>query len=100
MGELELFASSLIDESVKRALPESYTIRPLSRNDYSKGFFENLQALTGTGEVTEQGFVGRFDYMKAKEDIFYNIVIEHEGRIVANGMLVVESKFIWNLGKD
>lgn len=99
MPELELFSSSLIDESVKKAIPESYTLRPLSRDDYSKGFLESLQTLTGTGEITEEGFVGRFDHMKAKDDVYYNVVIEYEDKIVANGMLVVESKFIWNLGE-
>lgn len=101
MAGLELFASILIDESVKSALPDSYILRPLSRDDYAKGFFENLQALTSTGEVNGETFMARFDYMKAKEDVFYNIVVESkENKIVANGMSIVESKFIWNLGEN
>jgi len=94
-----MFDAGFIDQSIKDSLPSSYVLRPLSSDDYSKGFFENFKPLAGTGDVAEDRFRELFQWMKAKSDIFYNIVIEHEGRIVANAMLIVEQKFIWNLGK-
>ena len=97
-GEL-LFSPELIDSEVKADLPANYKVRPLSRDDYSKGFFENLQTLAPTGEVTEDRFLKQFDWMKSKEEFFYNVVIEYDNRIVGNGMLIVERKFIWDLGK-
>lgn len=99
MPEEPLFSPDLIDAEVKSQLPDEYNVRPLSRDDYPKGFFENLQTLAQTGEVTEDRFHKQFDWMKAKEEIFYNVVIEHNNKIVANGMLIVERKFIWDLGK-
>lgn len=92
MTKSELFSSSLIDQSVKGNLPESYILRPLSRDDYSKGIFECLQDLTSTGEVTEERFVQQCDWMLARPDVFYNVVIEHENRIVAHGYMIVERK--------
>ena len=93
MTNSELFPSSLIDQALKDSLPESYILRSLSRDDYSKGFFECLRYLASTGDVTEDRFLQQFDWMRDKaEEIFYNVVIEHENRIVANGMLIVERK--------
>lgn len=99
MAKSELFPSSLVDTALKDALPRSYTLRPLAREDYGKGFFENFKGLASTGDITEDRFLEQFDWMKAKEDVFYNVVIEHNDQIVANGMLMVERKFIWGLGK-
>lgn len=99
MTECWLFSPTLIDQSLKDALPEAYILRPLSRDDFAKGFFENLQTLARTGDVAEERFFEQFDWMKAKGDTYYNVVIEHECKIVANGMLIVERKFIWDLGK-
>lgn len=88
-----VFSPSLIPDSIQTGLPESYTIRPLARDDYQKGFFECLNALTWTGDVTEARFQERFDWMKTKgEGWFYNIVVEHEDRVVGNGVLIAERK--------
>lgn len=93
MANDTLFAESLIDKSVKDALPESYSMRPLSRNDYSKGYFECLQALTWTGQVTKERFEEHYDWMKSKGDgWFYNVVIEHDNRVVGTAVLIVERK--------
>ena len=99
MAESELFPSLLLDKALQDALPKSYILRPLARGDYSKGFFENFKGLASTGDVTREQFLEQFDWMKTKADVFYNVVIEHDDRIVANGMLMVERKFIWGLGK-
>jgi glucosamine-phosphate N-acetyltransferase len=86
-----LFSPSLISHSVTSALPESYTIRPLERSDYHKGFFECIQVLTSTGDISEERFLERYDYMK-NLGVHYFLVIEHEGKIVGTGTLMVERK--------
>jgi hypothetical protein len=86
-----LFSSSLISESVISSFPETYTIRPLERDDYHKGFFECVQVLTSTGDVSEERFLERYDYMK-NLGVHYFLVIEHAGKIVGTGTLMVERK--------
>lgn len=93
MSDQLLFSPSLIDESARSSVPDGYTVRPLSRNDHCKGFFECLQSLTWTGQVTEARFHERFDWMTSKgEGWFYNVVLEHEGKIVGTGVVIVERK--------
>ncbi|KAI0976848.1 glucosamine 6-phosphate N-acetyltransferase [Xylaria arbuscula] len=94
-----LFLASLISQSVTDALPDSFTIRPLARDDYAKGFYECLSILTWVGEPTESDFQARFDEMAAAKDTYFFAVVEHAGRIVGTGCLVVEKKFIHNHGK-
>ncbi|KAK5170695.1 Glucosamine-phosphate N-acetyltransferase-like protein [Saxophila tyrrhenica] len=97
--EAPIFSPSLLPDSIRSNVPDSYIIRPMARNDYQKGYFECLNALTWTGDVTEAQFRKQFDWMASKGDgWFYNVVIEHEGRIVGNGVLIAERKFIWGLG--
>jgi glucosamine-phosphate N-acetyltransferase len=86
-----LFSSSLISESVISSFPETYTIRPLERDDYHKGFFECIQVLTSTGNVSEERFLERYDYMK-NLGVHYFLVVEHAGKIVGTGTLMVERK--------
>lgn len=86
-----LFSSSLISEAVISSFPETYTIRPLERDDYHKGFFECIQVLTSTGDVSEERFLERYDYMK-NLGVHYFLVIEHAGKIVGTGTLMVERK--------
>ncbi|CZR62572.1 probable glucosamine-phosphate N-acetyltransferase [Phialocephala subalpina] len=94
-----LFSPDLISPKVASAFPESYQIRPLEQEDYHKGFFECIQVLTSTGDVSEEQFNERYDWMKTKgEGIHYFLVIEHQNQIVGTGTIVVERKFIHNLG--
>ncbi|KAI0428926.1 glucosamine 6-phosphate N-acetyltransferase [Xylaria sp. FL1042] len=94
-----LFSASLISTSVNDALPDGFTIRPLARDDYAKGFYECLRVLTWVGEPPESDFQDRFNEMIAARDTYFFIVVEHHGRIVGTGSLVVEKKFIHNHGK-
>lgn len=88
-----LFSASLISKDVSDSLPQPYTIRPLERGDYARGFFDVLRVLTHVGDVTEQKFQERFDWMdtQAKGSYFF-LVIDDGKRIVATGVLVVERK--------
>ncbi|KHN97478.1 Acyl-CoA N-acyltransferase [Metarhizium album ARSEF 1941] len=94
-----LFPASLISKEVAASLPEGFTIRPLARQDYAKGFLTCLRDLTWTGDQTEQEFNERYDEMDTGGNgPYYYVVIEHAGRIVGTGAVVVEKKFIWNRG--
>ncbi|KAK4991262.1 Glucosamine-phosphate N-acetyltransferase-like protein [Elasticomyces elasticus] len=101
--EIPLFPASLISPTVASALPENYTIRPLQRSDFHHGFLDVLRVLTTVGEVSEEAFGQRFDEMAGRGEkggVGYHILIilNGEGRIVGTGALVVERKFIHNLG--
>lgn len=88
-----IFDPALIGAEVQSSLPQGYTVRPLARDDYAKGYFDCLEALTWTGDITEAQFLEHFDWMYTKGDgWFYNVVIEHEGRIVGNGVIIMERK--------
>ena len=88
-----LFSPSLIDEGVHAALPSGFTIRPLARDDYAKGFLECLRDLTWTGNQTAEEFAARYDEMDTQgKGPYYYLVIEHEGRIVGTGAVIIEKK--------
>ncbi|KAL1860737.1 hypothetical protein VTK73DRAFT_7196 [Phialemonium thermophilum] len=98
-AEDSLFPASLIPTSAASELPPSFTIRPLRRSDYARGYLDCLRVLTWVGDLTEDEFSERFDEMAAAKGVYYLLVIEHEGRIVGNGSLIVEKKFIHNRGQ-
>ncbi|KAF5000914.1 hypothetical protein F66182_16230, partial [Fusarium sp. NRRL 66182] len=52
-----IFDASLISAEIKADYPAGYTIRPLARDDYKRGFFQCLQALTFTGEISEAQYL-------------------------------------------
>jgi glucosamine-phosphate N-acetyltransferase len=87
-----LFPASYISTEVTNSLPDGFTIRPLSRDDYGKGFYDCLRVLTWVGEPTESEFLAQFDEMRAPRDTYFFTVIEFQGRIVGTGCAVVEKK--------
>lgn len=90
---MPLFPASLISPEVASSLPEGFTIRPLEKGDYAKGFLACLQDLTWTGDQTEHEFNERYDEMDTHgKGPYYYVVIEHAGRIVGTGAVVVEKK--------
>lgn len=101
-----LFSPTLLGTTVAAALPSGYTIRPLRESDYSAGFLDVLRVLTVVGEVTRAAWTERYGFMRARNDTYYVLVIcddsgagaDGEGRIVGTGAVVVERKFIHNLG--
>ncbi|KAL2820030.1 L-Aspartase-like protein [Aspergillus granulosus] len=94
-----LFSTTLISPEVSASLPEGYKLRPLARSDYSKGYLDVLRVLTTVGDITEEAWNKRYDWIASRNDEYYMIVIEDDkGAIVATGSLIVERKFIHSLG--
>lgn len=94
-----LFAPSLISPDVLAALPEGYSCRPLQRADYHTGFLDVLRVLTTVGDISEEKWDERFEWMaKRGDEYFLLVIVDGEGKVVGTGALVVERKFIHNLG--
>ncbi|KAI5818841.1 acyl-CoA N-acyltransferase [Pyronema omphalodes] len=92
-----LFSESLLPTTTE--LPEGYSIRPLQRTDYQKGFLDVLRVLTKVGDISEEAWLERYDWMaKRNEEYFIICIVNGEGTIVAVGSLVIERKFLRNLG--
>ncbi|KAH8156404.1 hypothetical protein CIB48_g11841 [Xylaria polymorpha] len=79
-----LFLPSLISASVHDGLPDGFTIRPLAKADYHKGFYECVRVLTWVAEPTEAEFLQRFDEMRAARDTYYFVVAEFGDMVVGN----------------
>lgn len=92
-----LFPASLISAEVASALPDGFTIRPLEKGDFGRGFVECLRNLTWMGDCSLAQLEARYDDMdtQGKGPYFY-LVIEHQARIVGTGAVVVEKK-LWVL---
>ncbi|KAF2745855.1 glucosamine 6-phosphate N-acetyltransferas-like protein [Sporormia fimetaria CBS 119925] len=96
---MPMFNPSLISPEVLKELPEGYNIRPLQRGDYTKGFLDVLKGLTTVGEVSEEKWNERCEWMWRHNDSYFIICVEDaQSRIVGTGTLVVERKFIHELG--
>ncbi|CAG8802936.1 26943_t:CDS:2 [Dentiscutata erythropus] len=94
-----LFSSDLISSDVQAALPKGHTIRPLSSEDYEKGFLDVLTVLTTVGDISKAQFLERFYYLKAHSHEYFTLVIvSPEDRIIGAGTIFVERKFIHNNG--
>ncbi|KAI4680185.1 uncharacterized protein J4E88_006077 [Alternaria novae-zelandiae] len=94
-----LFSSELISPEVLKALPEGYSCRPLERKDYHNGFLDVLRVLTTVGDITEEQWNKRYDWMSARNDEYFLLCItDSSNAIVGTGALIVERKFIHQLG--
>ncbi|KAI0130433.1 acetyltransferase [Xylariales sp. AK1849] len=102
MAEQGLFSSDLISPPVASALPEGYIVRALRKSDYHAGFLDCLRVLTTVGDISEEQFGEQYEDMANRKD-YYILVIEDSSSgnsvVVGTGALVVERKFIHNLGK-
>ncbi|KAH8158521.1 hypothetical protein CIB48_g9726 [Xylaria polymorpha] len=98
-SEQGLFSSDLIAPTVAAVLPEGYIARSLRLSDYDTGFLDCLRVLTTVGEITREAFNERYNWMSS-QDTYYVLVIEdtNTGKVVGTGNLLVERKFIHNLG--
>lgn len=94
-----LFPASLISPEIIAVLPEDYTIRPLRRSDFKRGYLDVLRVLTTVGEISEDQWNQRYDWIASRNDEYYMLVVcDGEDRIVGTGSLIVERKFIHSLG--
>lgn len=93
---VEQFEASLIAPELLASLPSGIALRPLSSNDYDKGFLETLGQLTTVGEVSKEAYLKRFNWLKSRNDEYFCIVLEDlsNGRIVGSGTVFIERKFI------
>ncbi|GAN07842.1 glucosamine 6-phosphate N-acetyltransferase [Mucor ambiguus] len=89
--------SVYISKEIQAALPSSYLIRPLRRDDDERGFVELLSQLSIVGSITQESFRDRFDLLK-QQGSTYIIVIEEDNKIVASATLLVEYKFLRKCG--
>jgi len=89
-----LFSNDLISPAVTASLPQSYTIRALEKGDYLKGVLDVLRTLTNVGEISQEKWEERYDFMatQGKGTYFVIVVEDDQGRIVATGQLIVERK--------
>lgn len=94
-----LFTPDLVSLAIAASLPESYTLRALRRDDYARGFLDCLRVLTTVGDVTQSQWEERYDWMATQgKGGYYLLVIDDGSRVVGTGALIVERKFIHNLG--
>ncbi|KAJ5895810.1 Glucosamine 6-phosphate N-acetyltransferase [Penicillium subrubescens] len=94
-----LFPSSLISPEIISILPTDYTIRPLRRSDYKRGYLDVLRVLTTVGEISEEAWDQRYDWIASRNDEYYMLVVcDGQDNIVGTGSLIVERKFIHSLG--
>ncbi|KAJ5367990.1 Glucosamine 6-phosphate N-acetyltransferase [Penicillium cataractarum] len=94
-----LFPSSLISPEIISILPTDYTIRPLRRSDYKRGYLDVLRVLTTVGEISEDQWNQRYDWIASRNDEYYMLVVcDGQDNIVGTGSLIVERKFIHSLG--
>ena len=55
-----LFSTDLISSEVQASLPKGYTLRPLSVDDYERGFFNVLSVFENIGNLSKDQFLGRY----------------------------------------
>jgi len=54
-----LFSAGFISPEVQASLPKGYTLRPLSIDDYERGFFDVLSVFKDIGNLSKDQFLGR-----------------------------------------
>jgi glucosamine-phosphate N-acetyltransferase len=101
--ELPLFSPTLISPTVSAALPDGYIIRPLLRRDYHRGFLDVLRVLTTVGEISTTQWDARYDWMEQRRGEYFVLCVVDTSRpeeksIVGTGTVLVERKFIHELG--
>ncbi|CAO2651160.1 Nn.00g094570.m01.CDS01 [Neocucurbitaria sp. VM-36] len=94
-----LFSPSLISPEVLAALPEGYTCRPLEKSDYHNNFLDVLRVLTTVGDISEAQWDERYEWMSRRNDEYFLLcILDSDNKIVGTGALIVERKFIHQLG--
>lgn len=98
--ETPLFPARLIDRSVSSEIPYGFVLRPLQRGDYDKGVLTCLSHLTVVGDISKERFMKQYDYFVAHSHEYFIVVVEDvaKRRIAGCGTMMLERKFIHNLG--
>lgn len=97
--EEPLFNSHWIPEKVAIELPSGYTMRPMCRGDYGRGYMDVLRVVGRTGWVGEEVWEERCEWLRTMSSTYFILVVVNpEDRIVASGTLMMERKFVHNLG--
>ena len=89
------------DALFTQASERDLVFRRLQPDDFEKGFLEVLKGLTKVGDTTKHAFMERFDKLFPRlSDIYKIIVIEdvRNQKIIGAGSVIIESKFIRDLG--
>lgn len=90
-----IFPPSVIPTDVSSSFPDGFTIRPVRKADFKNGYLDCLRVLTWVGDdITEEEWGERYDEMERAGGTYYLLAIEHEGRVVGTGSLIVERK-LW-----
>jgi glucosamine-phosphate N-acetyltransferase len=94
---MALFDPSLIPQSIISQLPPGYIVRPLQKSDYTEGFLDVLRVLTTVGDISDEAWATRYEWIEKRSDEYYLIVVLDESReqgkrVVGTGCLVVERK--------
>lgn len=93
-----LFPPSLIPPEITANLQSSPSsgiiIRPLQKNDFSKGYLDCLRVLTWVGDLTDEEWSQRYDEMASAMGTYYLLAMEDTttNRIIGTGSLIVERK--------
>lgn len=76
------------------SLPEGYSVRPLSKADYHKGYLDVLRVQEKVGWIGEKEWDERCEWLYEKgQGTYYTVVICDKGeRVVAIGTLLIERK--------
>ncbi len=70
-------------------------MRPLQRSDYKAGVLDVLRILTSVGDISEEAWTERYDWMAKRGDEYYILVVcDGEGKVVGTGCVMVERK-LW-----
>lgn len=68
-------------------------MRPLQRSDYKAGVLDVLKVLTTVGDISEQAWTERYDWMAKRGDEYYILVVcDGDGKVVGTGCVVAERK--------
>lgn len=90
------------NEKLQLFFPEKFTIldltfRHINEEDYYKGYFELLEFLSVVKKSSFDEFKDQMSIIKKSNSCIY--VLEEDNNIVASVTIIIEYKFIRNLGK-
>jgi len=92
-ADVPLFDSELISRKVMSDLPGGYSIRPLCRSDYGRGFMDVARMVGKTGYVEEDVWDLRCEWLgRNSETYFIVVVLDYDDIVVASGTLLFERK--------